>query len=244
MTEEHRQEQLLQLLQRLGLPPLPNPQCLANIDEALCHSSAGLARNHEQLEFLGDAVLRLACAEFLHNHDAQLSVGDLSSLRAQLVSDRWLAELADQLQLEPLLLQGASAAGDGAGRATVLADCCEALIGGVYQAWGGPAGGISAVRQWLDPHWQRSYGELLKDPYRHNWKSALQEWSQAQLGVLPHYSSEEKDRSHGNPRRFRSWVTIKEQLQGEGWGPSRREAEQHAAQNALAQLKGVSLDPQ
>ncbi|MEB3177074.1 MAG: ribonuclease III [Synechococcus sp.] len=235
--EPQRDRQLQRLLKRLGLPQPGAAQDLSPIDEALTHSSASMARNHEQLEFLGDAVLRLAAAEFLQQQHQQLAVGERSALRAQLVSDRWLSELAARLELQHEIQQGAAAASDAAAQATVRAECCEALIGAVYLVWGGPDGGLHAVRRWLDPHWQRSCKELAANPHQHNWKSALQEWSQGEHGRLPSYSTTEVDPSHGSPKRFRSQVHIQQELLGEGWGPSRRLAEQAAAQAALEQLK-------
>ena len=67
------------------------------------------------------------------------------------MSDRWLAELAAELELDGLIVQGAATAADTTARATVRAECCEALVGAVYLAWGGADGGLHAVRQWLDP---------------------------------------------------------------------------------------------
>ena len=228
-----RRHQLVTLLQRLGLDP---PAELAPIDEALTHTSAGLARDHERLEFLGDAVLRLAAAEFLEREHPQLSVGRRSALRAQLVSDRWLAELAETCDLEPALRIGAIAGGDRAGRATVRAECAEALVGGLYEAWGGGTAGLDAVHAWLTPHWSKGAAELLADPHRHNWKTALQEWSQG-LGLgLPAYRCEERSRGHGDPCRFHCQVAAGS-LAGEGWGGSRREAEQQAARSALEQIR-------
>ena len=238
--ESKRHQQLQHLLERLGLPQPSATQDLSPIDEALTHSSASLARNHEQLEFLGDAVLRLAAAEFLQQQHQPLAVGERSALRAQLVSDRWLSELAAELELQQEIRQGAAAARDAAAQATVRAECCEALIGAIYLVWGGPDGGLHAVRRWLDPHWQRSCQELAANPHQHNWKSALQEWSQAERKVLPGYSTSEVDPSHGSPKRFRSQVFIAQAQLGEGWGPSRRLAEQAAAQAALEQLRPQS----
>jgi len=252
MTPERR-SQLADLLQRLGLDPCedaaasdPLPQQrLELVDEALTHTSAGLQRNHDRLEFLGDAVLRLAAGAFLQREHPGLNVGQCSSLRAQLVSDRWLAELALQLQLEPLLRLGAVAAGDRAGRATVRAECCEALIGAVYQGWGGADGGLTAVHRWLDPHWRTGSAALLADPLRHNWKSALQEWSQGQRLGLPAYRCSERSRAHGDPRRFHCQLRLEggraggRPLEAEGWGGSRREAEQQAARQAL-EILGIS----
>ena len=233
-----RQLQLQQLLRRFALESLsPSGVDLTPLHEALCHSSAGLELNHEQMEFLGDAVLRLAAAEYLQDQKATLAVGERSALRAQLVSDRWLSELAERLELDDVILKGPATASDPTAKATVRAECCEALVGGIYIAWGGADGGLKAVRRWLDPHWQRSCKELAADPYRHNWKSALQELSQGEMGVLPDYCTEEHDRSHGSRERFHSQVSVSGKQLGEGHGPSRRLAEQEAARQALEQLR-------
>jgi ribonuclease-3 len=249
-----RREQLLRFLRGLGLDPAApggpgeGPELLAPIEEALTHTSAGRRQNHERLEFLGDAVLRLAAAEYLQRQHPQLSVGRCSALRAQLVSDRWLADLAEQCGLEPVLQLGPLAEGDRAGRRTVLAETCEALIGALYEAWGGGSGGLEPVHRWLDPHWQRDTAALLADPDRHNWKSALQEWSQGQGLGLPRYSCREHSRVHGDPQRFHCLVSLppgdgKEAAADEGWGGSRREAEQQAARAALERLRRQQLRP-
>ena len=231
---------LQELLIRLGLQQPADEAALQPLRTALTHTSAELEVNHEELEFLGDAVLRLACAEFLEENNPNLSVGERSAFRAQLVSDRWLAELAAELQLDGLIKQGSATAADTTARATVRAECCEALVGAVYLAWGGADGGLHAVRQWLDPQWQRSCLELASDPHRHNWKSALQELTQAQQAGLPSYATTEENSNHGDQRRFRSVVSVNAKEKGCGWGPSRRLAEQDAAREALEQLKPPS----
>ena len=234
-----RSRSLAQLLQRLGVaaPSEEGAIDLRPLHEALTHTSAGLAWNHERLEFLGDAVLRLACADFLEERLPHLAMGQRSALRAQLVSDRWLADHAASLDLDALILQGPQASGDLAGRRTVRAECCEALVGALYEASGGS---LLPVRSWLDAPWWSDSAAMLADPSLHNWKSALQEWSQRQDGRLPTYCTEERERTHGSQRRFHSAVTVAGEALGEGWGPSRRLAEQAAARSALQRL---SLEP-
>jgi ribonuclease-3 len=229
-----RRQLLLSFLTHLGLE-LPADGDLAALDEALTHTSAGLARNHERLEFLGDAVLRLAASEFLAEQRNALSVGQQSALRAQLVSDRWLAELGDRCGIEDLLRIGPVAAGDATGRSTLRAEACEAVIGALYRIWGD----LSPVRHWLDPHWQRSLQELHDDPHRHNWKSALQEWSQGEGLGLPRYYCDECSSVHGDPKRFHCQVLLGMELLGSGWGGSRRQAEQAAAREALGQIEAL-----
>ena len=205
----------------------------ALLQEALTHTSSGLNPHHEQLEFLGDAVLRLTASEFIASVYPRMHVGERSSLRAQLVSDRWLAELGSTIEIERWWQIGPKASGDPTAASTIRAELSEALIGAVYKI-----NGLTAVHQWLTPHWQRSAEAVLSDPHRGNYKSALQEWSQSEGLGLPTYTCEEISQRHGDPRRFRCRVTLPPQLAAEGWGRSRREAEQEAARAALDQLTG------
>ncbi|MEB3335380.1 MAG: ribonuclease III domain-containing protein [Cyanobacteriota bacterium] len=248
-----RLAQLVAFLRKSGLDPeAPNgpgstAEALGPIDEALTHSSLGESRNHERLEFLGDAVLRLAATEFLRREHASLRVGEQSALRGHLVSDRWLASLAQANGLATVLRMGPMAGGDAAGQATVMAECTEALLGGIYLAWGGPKGGLEPLIQWLAPHWRRTASAVLADPHRQNWKSALQEWSQRQGLGLPGYSCEERSRVHGDPQRFFCTVSLKGRdvlPEGKGWGGSRRQAQQAAARDCLRSLLGEGDETQ
>ena len=232
-----RSEALRKFCHSLGVDPATTAdetRALALVDEALTHTSAGLPFNHERLEFLGDAVLRLAASEYIEEHHAQLTVGERSALRAQLVSDRWLAALGAEINMGAVQTVGIKARGDEAGRATLHAEATEALIGALYQGWES----LAPLHQWLHPHWQRTSAAVLADPHKGNAKSALQEWSQARKFGLPTYSSEERSQRHGDPRRFHCQVDLQGEPLAEGWGGSRRDAEQKAAQAALQRLEG------
>ena len=212
---------------------------LEQLDEALTHTSTGLARHHEQLEFLGDAVLRLAASDFIESEHPQMPVGERSALRAQLVSDRWLAELGIAIGIEALLKLGAKASGDTAARSTLRAEHCEALIGAIYKI----SGQVLTVQTWLTTYWQETSRDVLADPHRGNSKSALQEWTQAQGLGLPTYTCQEISRRHGDPRRFHCQVFIQDQNhpRAEAWGGSRRQAEQMAAKAAMQQTTLASI---
>ena len=239
MITPQREQQLQELWRQLVPDSSPaneselNPKQLEHLDEALTHTSTGLARHHEQLEFLGDAVLRLAASDFIESEHPQMPVGERSALRAQLVSDRWLAELGSKICIEALIKLGAKASGDGAARATLRAEHCEALIGAIYRI----SGKVSPVQTWLTPYWRETSHEVLADPHRGNSKSALQEWTQAQGLGLPRYVCTEISQRHGDPRRFHCQVFIQDQnsQKAEAWGGSRRIAEQQAAKAALHQ---------
>ncbi len=227
-----RTEQLQQLVETLNLGTPLDGQGLSLVNQALTHVSSGRQQHHERLEFLGDAVLRLTATEFIDAQYPDLSVGACSTLRAQLVSDRWLADLGQQLAIDPLLILGAKALGDRAARRTIRADVTEALIGAIYSS----CGSVEPIHRWLTPYWQRTAAEVLAAPHRFNSKTALQEWSQGQGLGLPSYTTEERSQHHGDPRRFCSRVSIPDRITAEGWGRSRKDAEQEAAQEALTQL--------
>ena len=220
----------------IGLKELNNAKLLTLVDEALTHVSAGRSKNFERLEFLGDAVLRLAATEFIDHHYPDLSVGSCSNLRAQLVSDRWLAQLGEQLQLESFLVLGPKAQGDTAARATLRADATEALIGAIYS---GSGNNLKPVHQWLTPHWQQTTAEVLASPHRFNGKTILQEWSQAEGLGLPDYTTREQSSRHGDPERFHSHVQVGTRLNADGLGRSRKEAEQNAAAEAVQSLQDL-----
>ena len=231
-----RTNKLLELLQTIGLQELTTTKLLSLVDEALIHVSAGQSKNFERLEFLGDAVLRLAATEFIDQHYPALPVGRCSSLRAQLVSDRWLAQLGEQLQLDSLLVLGPKALGDAAARATLQADATEALIGAIYS---GSGNNLEPIHQWLTPHWQQTTAEVLATPHLFNGKSILQEWSQAKGLGLPDYTTTEQSSRHGDPQRFKSHVQLGTRLSADGFGRSRKEAEQNAAAEAVQRLQEV-----
>ena len=229
-----RRDSLQSLIRRLGLEDMDSPSLLLEMERAMTHISSGRADHNERLEFLGDAVLRLAATLYLDRHHPGLTVGDSSSLRAQLVSDRWLAELGDQIDIEACLILGPKALGDAAARETIRADATEALIGAIYCS----SGSLEPILDWLTPHWQATSAAVLEAPHRFNGKTALQEWSQGQGLGLPDYRTEERSRRHGDPQRFHSRVQVADQVLAEGHGRSRKEAEQNAAAAAFQTLAG------
>lgn len=146
-TSPHHQQRIIQLLLKIGLEANEAHSALAKATQALTHISYGHKENYERLEFLGDAVLRLAATEFIDRHYAHLSVGACSNLRAQLVSDRWLADVGATLEIETHLLLGRNAQGDHSAQGRLRADATEALIGALYSA----LGNLEAIHRWLTP---------------------------------------------------------------------------------------------
>ncbi len=212
-------------------------QDISIIDEALTHTSANLTQNHERLEFLGDAVLRLVASEFIDRHYPSMKVGERSALRAHLVSDKWLTTIGEKIKVEKILIVGKNAIGDRHGAATLKAEATEALIGAIYEYWND----LEPIHTWLTPEWIKESKSFLSNPEQYNYKSALQEYCQGQSMDIPKYKSEEKNFEHGNAHRFFCRVYLMHTLYGEGWGASRRESEQNAAQKAFKKLKEKSV---
>ncbi len=203
------------------------------INEALTHTSKQYEYNHEKLEFLGDAVLRLAASEFIDQNFPNMKVGDRSALRSQLVSDQWLTKIGENINIEEILEIGPKASQDSSALATLQAEATEALIGAIYEC----CHDLNPIHRWLKPFWEKTSKEVLNDPHKQNSKSALQEWSQSKDLKLPIYKLREQSTKHGDPERFFCKVYIEKKLLGEGSGASRKEAEKQAATLALENIK-------
>ena len=207
------------------------------INEALTHTSAQAAYNHERLEFLGDAVLRLAASEFIDKKFPKMEVGERSALRSQLVSDNWLTKVGANINIEEFLIIGPKAIRDLHALATIQAEATEALIGAIYECFKD----LEPIHNWLTPHWVEESTNVLNDPYRHNSKSALQEWSQSNGFNLPKYESKELSKVHGDRKRFFCKVYLDQTIIGEGWGGSRKSAEKKAATTALKNIRNKNM---
>ena len=232
--KNRRAEQLSDLILVIGEGNLESPFLIKQVDQALTHISSGKEKNFEKLEFLGDAVLRLAATEFIEQNYPHLSVGACSDLRAQLVSDRWLSNIGETIEIEKYLLLGRQAQRDRSAQTRLRADATEALIGALYSA----LGNFEAIHRWLTPHWRATAQAVLATPHQFNSKTALQEWSQGKGLGLPRYATEECSHKHGDPERFRCRVSLQDRELAEAKGRSRKEAEQNAAAAALQALEG------
>jgi ribonuclease III len=223
-----RQQELQTLIQRLGLPDRAAVNWeLMNL--ALTHPTASAIANYEQLEFIGDAVVRLAAAEFLWQTYPNATVGEFAAIRSVLVSDRILAQIAQSYALDRYLLVSSSAAGDKAGAQSRLADALEAVLAALYLT----TNTLELVRPWLDSHFQTFTEQIRSDPARQNYKAALQEWTQARYKMLPEYRVQEVKPIHGDAERFSAEVWLIDRCLGRGTGPSIKAAEQAAARSAF-----------
>ena len=201
------------------------------LEQALTHRSQG-PQNNERLEFLGDGVLGCAVAEALYGRFPGLPEGQLTRMRASLVREEALAEVAQGLGLAPFLRvgEGERAAGTGA-RPSVLADALEAVVGAIFLDGGYDAArrmvllAFGPLMERLDP------GHPTKDP-----KTQLQEILQARHERLPEYRVLTV-RGEAHRQSFEVECRLAEAgLTASGTGTSRQRAEQEAARAMLQKL--------
>ncbi|TSA40676.1 MAG: ribonuclease III [Methylococcaceae bacterium] len=198
---------------------------------ALTHRSAS-SNNNERLEFLGDSILGFVIAQKLFDAFPVASEGALSRLRASLVNEATLAELARKYQLgEALVLGSGELKSGGFRRDSILSDAMEALMGALYKDQG-----FAACQEWIvflfaDKLQNLSLTHGEKDP-----KTRLQELMQAQKKDLPDYELlTMSGPSHEQTFKVKCTVTMIEDV-SYGQGISRKKAEQSAAEQMLALL--------
>ena len=205
------------------------------LERALTHRSAP-GSNNERLEFLGDAVLDFVVSDIVFHLESDADEGDLSRLRASLVRDTTLAEVAAGIGLGRHLILGPGELKSGGFRNTsILADALEAIFGAVYLDRGFEAAD-AVIRRALDSR-IRSLPDVaeLKDP-----KTRLQERLQAAGHPLPDYQTESvSGKAHRQTFLVRCVVTAFD-LDTQGKGSSRRDAEQEAARRMLDALNNRS----
>lgn len=211
----------------------------ARLDEALRHSSyanehrSAAGQSNERLEFLGDSVLGFVTAEFLFARYPDLPEGDLTRMRAALVCEKSLHEVAQRLELGKWLMLGnGEEAGGGRTRASILADATEAVFAAVYLDGGLAEASALIHRQLLDGGREESV-----ERRRHDYKTALQELVQRKPNQQMEYRMAGEHGPDHN-KSFTAEVLLNGTVVGRGEGRSKKEAEQAAAGAALRALGG------
>ena len=208
---------------------------------ALTHSSYAYehqqkgAVDNEVLEFLGDSVVGLAMADFFCANFPDLAEGDLSKYKATAASSTTLSQFARQLKLDKFIFLGkGEELSGGRKKGNILADAFEALVGAIYLDQG-----YEAARRFLLPYLQRSYqktGGHVVD----NYKSALQEYFQKENLPAPHYKTVTSV-GPDHKQTFIVEVYLGPYPLAKAKGPSKKTAEQGAAQKALRSLMGRKM---
>ncbi|MGI4758342.1 MAG: ribonuclease III [Janthinobacterium lividum] len=224
---------------------------------ALTHSSLAFERgepsgqgtpnltteDNEQLEFLGDAVVGLIITELLCRYFPERREGDLTRMRALLVSGKRIGEAGIRLQLGSALHLGRGEdASGGRSKLTLLADAMEALVAAIYLDAG--LSGLKAARTFVEREIFQPHLEELRSAAQQgarfggvvgDWKSALQEWLQAHAEGQPVYRTVEETGSD-HDKRFRVEVLLRDDVLAQGEGTSKKSAQQAAARLAYDRL--------
>ena len=192
--------------------------------------------HNERLEFLGDAVLGLIVSRYLYKNLPSQSEGHLSHLRSHVVGADACVSYTQSLGLEAFLLFGKGESENlGRGRQRILADLLEAVIGAIFLD-----GTLEAARAFFLRHFSTYLDESMENPLR-NWKADLQDYAQKKVHRPPDYVVVEES---GPPhkRTFAIAVNIDGNEVGRGEGPSKKEAEQAAAEDALRLIEKEEFD--
>ncbi|MBC2743688.1 MAG: ribonuclease III [Desulfosarcina sp.] len=203
---------------------------------ALCHSSyvneqsqAGMVSN-ERLEFLGDAVLNLAVSHLLMKRYPDLTEGELSRNRANLVNETQLAAIAREIGLGPHLLLGkGEELTDGREKNSIIADAIEAVIAAIYLD-----GGFDAAFSFVENQFRERLRTANRNRYETDYKSRLQECVQSTYHEVPRYMVVD-ERGPDHDKTFRVRITVAG-IAAEGDGKSKKMAEQEAARACLELL--------
>ena len=200
----------------------------------LTHSSSAETRldSNERLEFLGDAVLGLVICDHLFQLYPEQREGQLTQMKSYLVSRQVCARVARLLEIAPLILVGR---GLQSIPESILSAVIESLIAGIYFD-----GGLSAARDFILFGFREELA-LCRPLDTENFKSQLQEYTQRELGTTPEYLLlEETGPDHA--REFGVAARVKDAVFEIGRGRSKKEAEQHAARNAVLSLQRIESE--
>ena len=209
--------------------------------EALTHRSfsqtqpQGASPHNERLEFLGDAVLGLVVSERILSTFPFCTEGELSKIKAGLISRSTLAKAAGRLRLGQWLRLGrGEEVTKGREKRSLLANALEAIMGAVYLD-----GGLDAVRTLIQKVLATEFSALQISPVSSvGWdsKSRLQEWTHKQFGTSPQYTLVHVS-GPDHQKVFSVTVEVQGSIMGQGEGRTKKEAEQRAAAQAIEQAR-------
>lgn len=184
--------------------------------------------HNERLEFLGDAVLELVVTDYLFKNYPDLAEGEMTNLRASLVNSQMLSQIADRLDFNNyLFLSKGEVKETGRGRQYILANTFEAFIGAFYLDQG-----YEPAENFIKNNLIPELDNIIEKKLWRDHKSLFQEAAQERVGITPNYEVlSEIGPDHA--KKFNVGVYLGKELIAEGEGPSKNEAQQKAAENAL-----------
>lgn len=204
------------------------------ITEALTHKSHKQPYDNERLEFLGDAVLDLIVGEFLYKKFPTSDEGNLSKIRASLVNEDGFHRLALYLNLGSYIhMSNAEENNGGREKSSLLSNAFEAIIGAIYLE-----SGLEVARDISLDLLDKNYENISLDDLFKDFKTALQELTQARFGVIPEYKVI-ASRGPDHKKEFEVGVYVEEKEYARAIGKSKKVAQQESAKLALDILNKV-----
>ncbi|MFA4871702.1 MAG: ribonuclease III [Patescibacteria group bacterium] len=186
--------------------------------------------HNERLEFLGDAILEMVVTDHLYKHYPNPE-GELTNWRASLVNSITLANIAEQLDIEPFLYlsRGEAKDSNAKSRQYILANAMESIIGAIYLDLG-----LIAVKKFIEKNIISKLKDILAKKLYIDPKSYFQEAAQEKLSITPIYKVL-KSSGPDHAKIFEIGAYLEKELVATGKGTSKQEAQTEAAKNALAQ---------
>lgn len=201
---------------------------------ALTHASGAAHRlaSNERLEFLGDSILGAIVCELLFHDFPEYLEGELTKIKSVVVSRQTCAKISDKLGMEEFLILGKGMTTHPRLPPSLLADVFESLVAAMYLD-----GGTTVVREFVFKHIRPEVELAVGGDHGGNFKSQLQQLAQREYGTTPTYQLlDEKGPDHS--KCFKISAQVGRSRYQSAWGRNKKEAEQRAARNALAELAG------
>ncbi|MDY0116482.1 MAG: ribonuclease III [Sulfurimonadaceae bacterium] len=205
--------------------------------EALTHKSFKQSYDNERLEFLGDAVLDLIVGEYLFDKFKKSDEGKLSKIRASLVNEGGFCKLARSLDLgEYIYISNAEENNGGREKPSLLSNAFEAVMGAIYLE-----AGLKVVQKIAVDLIERNHEDISLDSLFRDYKTTLQELTQARFGITPEYKVI-SSRGPDHKKEFELSVMIEDKEYARAVGKSKKSAQQEAAKIAILKLKNKKQD--
>lgn len=207
------------------------------IIEALTHKSYKKPYSNERLEFLGDAVLNLIVGEYLYNKFPDSNEGELSKMRASLVNEQGFTKLAMQINLgDYIFVSNAEDRNRGREKPSILSDAFEAIMGAIYIE-----SGLETVKNIILKLLETGYDKINLDNLFSDYKTALQEVTQAKFGSIPTYKLEGST-GPDHQKEFEISIWIDDICYGKATGKSKKIAQQAIAKIALEKINSEEIN--
>ncbi|MBM4084310.1 MAG: ribonuclease III, partial [Planctomycetes bacterium] len=201
----------------------------ALLEIALTHSSSRTDQrpSNERLEFLGDAILGMAVSEYLFNAYPDEQEGEMTKIKSHVVSQSALVKICRRIGLRDFMLVGKGLSVKRPLPPSLLANLFEAVIAAIYLD-----GGLAAANKFILDHLKDEIEICRRNQHEQNFKSLLQQFSQQRLSLTPGYRVL-REEGPDHVKTFHVISVINGKEFGSGWGRSKKEAEQRAAEETL-----------